>query len=283
MRISNNYVRSCVIGRVAGTAALLFSAAVLPLGLSACASSTPQKSEPPVVQREWIHADGLPQAVVQATDEILASPKLQEALDKQQAEQLADKLNIVEYVQPELDHGPKPAEFQRYIVLHDTEGGASGKSIIDWWVSSGNKVAAHFVVDRDGTITQCVPIDRIAHHAGFGDTGHNQLYGVEDESRDDKAGTVPIGRSFADYGMNSYSIGIEMNHVGGEGPYPQAQLEAVDGLIAYLDKSFGGNAGRIIDHKAWRSGNSDTSAEFATYLENYQTSRTHDGVPYKED
>ena len=75
--------------------------------------------------------------------------------------------------------------------------------------------------------------------------------------------------------MNSYAFGIELVHVGGSGAYPAAQLEALDGLIAYIDAYYGGNAGQIIDHKAWRSGNSDTSKEFADYLANYQDHRTH--------
>ena len=74
--------------------------------------------------------------------------------------------------------------------------------------------------------------------------------------------------------MNSYSIGIEMVHVGGSGDYPEAQLEALDGLIAYIDTYYGFES-EIIDHKAWRTGNSDTSPEFAEYLANYQDHRTH--------
>lgn len=76
--------------------------------------------------------------------------------------------------------------------------------------------------------------------------------------------------------MNSYSVGIEMVHVGGSGDYPEEQLEAVDGLIAYIDAYYGFES-QIIDHKEWRDGNSDTSPEFASYLSNYQTTRTHDG------
>lgn len=129
-------------------------------------------------------------------------------------------------------------------------------------------------MNKDGSIVQCVDMDVIAHHAGFGDTGNNARYGVSDESRDDKVGTKAIGNGFADYGMNSFSIGIEMVHVGGSGDYPAAQLEALDALIAYIDAYYG-NESQIIDHKAWRSGNSDTSPEFATYLENYQNRRKH--------
>jgi N-acetyl-anhydromuramyl-L-alanine amidase AmpD len=74
--------------------------------------------------------------------------------------------------------------------------------------------------------------------------------------------------------MNAYSVGIEMVHVGGSGYYPEEQLEALDSLIAYIDAYYGFES-TIIDHKAWRSGNSDTSPEFADYLYNYQTIRKH--------
>lgn len=60
----------------------------------------------------------------------------------------------------------------------------------------------------------------------------------------------------------------------GRAPIPEAQLEAIDGLIAYIDAYYGSES-TIIDHKMWRSGNSDTSAEFATYLANYRDHRTH--------
>ena len=65
-----------------------------------------------------------------------------------------------------------------------------------------------------------------------------------------------------------------MVHIGGSGHYPEEQLAAVDAVIAYIDAYFGFES-TIIDHKAWRTGNSDTSPEFADYLRNYQTHRRH--------
>ena len=101
-----------------------------------------------------------------------------------------------------------------------------------------NKVASQFIVNKDGSIVQCVPMDAIAHHAGYGDAGHNSEYGVPEDGRDDKRGTTKApSKSITDYGMNSYSIGIEIVHVGGQGAYPEAQLEAIDGLIAYIVES----------------------------------------------
>ncbi|MDO4536997.1 MAG: peptidoglycan recognition family protein [Coriobacteriales bacterium] len=190
------------------------------------------------------------------------------------ADKLRADLHLAEDYRQSFVHGDKPAEYQKYIVLHDTEVNANAAAVINSWDNSGAGAAAHFIVDRDGSITQCVPLDKITHHAGFGDTGHGAQFGVEDDSRDDKVGTTSIGDKYADYGMNSYSIGIEMSHVGGKEDYPQAQLDAVDKLIAYIDEYYGFES-QIIDHKMWRSTNSDTSAEFATYLANYQATRTH--------
>lgn len=183
-------------------------------------------------------------------------------------------LRLTEDYRESFVHGDKPAQFQKYIVLHDTEGDGDASGVIDYWDGSEAGVAAHFVVNKDGSIVQCVPLDKITHHAGFGDEGHNQLYGIVEDGRDDMVGTVPIGDWAPDYGMNAWSIGIEMVHVGGEDDYPEEQLAALDDLIAYIDAYYGTES-QIIDHKAWRSGNSDTSEEFAPYLANYQAHRTH--------
>lgn len=209
-----------------------------------------------------------------ATDSSAGQKNENSAVTAQAAEVLKAKLDLTEDYRDSFVHGEKPASAQKYIMLHDTEGNGDAESVINMWDGNGNLVAAHFIINKDGTIWQCVPLDKITHHAGFGDTGHNELFGTEDESRDDKLGTVPIGSDFADYGMNSYSIGIEMVHVGGSGDYPEAQLEALDSLITYIDAYYGFES-EITDHKAWRSGNSDTSAEFAAYLANYQSTRHH--------
>ncbi len=184
-------------------------------------------------------------------------------------------LMIHEDLRGQFQHGPKTAEHQKYIVLHDTEGTAGPPEVIASWAASDRLVATHFVVGTDGQVWQAVPLDQIAHHAGYGDTGHNDLYGVPEDGRDDMRGATPIGRWAADYGMNSYSVGIEMVHVGGEGDYPEAQLDALDQVVAHVDEHYGFES-TIIDHKAWRSGNSDTSPEFAPYLEAYQDHRTHE-------
>ena len=185
-------------------------------------------------------------------------------------------LSIHEDFRTSLYHGEKGAAYQKYIMLHDTEVDASPDAIVSSWANNGNLIAAHFTIGKDGRVVQCVPMDKIAHHAGFGDVGKNEKYGITEDGRDDKRGTTSIGSRYPDYGMNAWSIGIELVHVGQSAEYPKAQLETLDLLIAHIDNYFGFKS-QIIDHKAWRSTNSDTSAAFATYLKNYQSTRKHTG------
>lgn len=157
-----------------------------------------------------------------------------------------------------LIHDYKPWEDQRYIVLHDTEGLGTPASVLNWWSRPKNPgVATHFVIGRDGSVLQAVPLDNVAYHAG---SGVPKLYSTF---------KTP-------YGMNYHSIGIEMIHVGRDQshPYTKAQLQALDRVIAYIDGYYGKKC-TIIDHKAWAIGNSDTSPEFARYLKNYKKYRSY--------
>lgn len=52
------------------------------------------------------------------------------------------------------------------IVLHDTAGALRPFSSVEWFCSPACPTSAHIVVERDGTITQMVPFDRKAAHAG---------------------------------------------------------------------------------------------------------------------
>lgn len=247
----------------------ILAATALACTLAGCAA--PQQQQPDHSQLKVNDAGVSSDEGSQGGEEATASAEE----GKPTASELRAKLDITEDYRSDFDHGEKGASYQKYIVLHDTEVDSSAASIVNSWESSGNKVASQFIVNKDGSIVQCVPMDAIAHHAGYGDAGHNSEYGVPEDGRDDKKGTTKApSKSITDYGMNSYSIGIEIVHVGGQGAYPEAQLEAIDGLIAYIDAYYGSES-TIIDHKMWRSGNSDTSAEFATYLANYRDHRTH--------
>lgn len=59
----------------------------------------------------------------------------------------------------------------KYLVIHYTAGDTAD-SAINWFMTNQNKgnpdrIAAHIVVDIDGSITQLVPFNRRANHAGY--------------------------------------------------------------------------------------------------------------------
>jgi N-acetylmuramoyl-L-alanine amidase len=51
------------------------------------------------------------------------------------------------------------------IVIHATAGGSAASSV-NWLTDRSSGVSAHMVIERDGGITQLVPFNRIAWHAG---------------------------------------------------------------------------------------------------------------------
>lgn len=75
-----------------------------------------------------------------------------------------------------------------YLVIHYTAG-RSAESSVRWLTSPEAKASAHLVIGRDGGVTQLVAFDRRAWHAGVSQWE---------------------GRS----GLNSFSIGIELDNMG---------------------------------------------------------------------
>lgn len=75
-----------------------------------------------------------------------------------------------------------------YLVIHYTAGPSADVSV-RWLTNPARKVSAHLVIGRDGSITQLVPFDRIAWHAG----------------RSSWEGRI---------GLNRYSLGIELDNAG---------------------------------------------------------------------
>lgn len=82
----------------------------------------------------------------------------------------------------------KGALQQEYLVMHYTAGRNAEESV-NWLTNSASKASAHLVIGRDGIITQLVPFNKKAWHAGSSSW----------EGR---------------VGLNSYSIGIELDNAG---------------------------------------------------------------------
>lgn len=75
-----------------------------------------------------------------------------------------------------------------YLVMHFTAG-SSAESSIRWLTNGRARASAHVVIARDGSVTQLVPFDRVAWHAGP---------------------SAWEGRA----GLNRYSLGIELDNAG---------------------------------------------------------------------
>lgn len=120
----------------------------------------------------------------------------------------------------------------RFIVLHDTAGGATKFSTVNYFAAKGTSVSAHFVVERDGTITQMVATNRRAYHAGQskwrGISGLNSCsIGIEivNPGKLDKDGKAWFGQA-----AKPSEIKAETTPNHGSGfwlPYSQQQIDAV--------------------------------------------------------
>jgi N-acetylmuramoyl-L-alanine amidase len=76
----------------------------------------------------------------------------------------------------------------RFLVLHYTAA-SSVAGTIDWFRNRASKASAHLVIGRDGSVTQMVPFNREAWHAGQSRWGNLS-------------------------GLNRHSIGIELDNAG---------------------------------------------------------------------
>jgi len=95
------------------------------------------------------------------------------------------------------------------IVLHATVIPTT-EGTIQRFLDPVAQVSAHFVVGREGRIVQMVPIEKRAWHAGV-----STWDGMKD--------------------MNNVSVGIEMVNLNdGKDPYPDAQVQAVAGIIRFV-------------------------------------------------
>ena len=111
------------------------------------------------------------------------------------------------------------------VVLHYT-GMKTGKAALDRLCDPDAKVSAHYLIDEDGTAYRMVAEDRRAWHAGFSHW----------------SGAINI---------NDRSIGIEIvnpGHEFGYRPFPEAQMEAVEELLAQIVARHRISPARVVGH-----------------------------------
>jgi N-acetylmuramoyl-L-alanine amidase len=140
----------------------------------------------------------------------------------------------------------------KILVMHFTSG-STGRSSAEWFRNPANtgKSSAHIVVDRDGSVIQCVGFGTVAHHAGRSKLGtivglNRHSFGIElanwgSLQRKPSGWTSFTGVAIPDPVLAAHKNGNpdgSTSPIGWE-PYPKAQIDtAVDIARAIVD-SFG--------------------------------------------
>lgn len=133
-------------------------------------------------------------------------------------------MDIIERASPNVNDRPVGTRIDM-VILHYT-GMKTGKAALDRLCDPDAKVSAHYLIDEDGTTYRMVADDRRAWHAGFSHW----------------SGAVDI---------NDRSIGIEIVNPGHEFGYrafPEAQMTAVEELLAQVIARHRIPAARVIGH-----------------------------------
>lgn len=141
------------------------------------------------------------------------------------------------------------------LVVHYTAA-LSDDGALRWLRMPESRVSAHFMVARDGRVTQLVPLDRAAWHAGLSEWTYKgaRRRNVNDYSIGVELGNVgPVTRDGAwlvvnQGGQSVHYRGPEPVEIGGVlwEPYPEEQLAALDRLVA--DLAAGGYALEMVGH-----------------------------------
>lgn len=135
------------------------------------------------------------------------------------------------------------------IVLHDTAGGLSAEGSISWLAGNPNKTSAHFVIARDGSITQLASPDRKCNHAGQSSWNGREFvngFGVGIEIVNPgkllERGTGAVADFGAVYDRAQYGIvRSDSAEHGGSGwwmPYTPQQIDAVAALVEALGRAY---------------------------------------------
>jgi N-acetylmuramoyl-L-alanine amidase len=119
------------------------------------------------------------------------------------------------------------------IVLHST--GGSYESAVSWLMNKDSDVSAHYVVSRNGDITQLCDTSDTAFHAGV--------------SRFPNDGVMLPRKTAPKESINRISIGIEMEHVDGHQDWTDEQLTAVVDICELLMNKWQIPISHIVGHK----------------------------------
>lgn len=133
----------------------------------------------------------------------------------------------------------------KLVVMHYTAS-SSGAGSIAWLCTPASKVSAHFVVDRDGSVTQLVDTARVAWHAGA------SVWTCQDGTKLISLNNSSIGVELVNLGHVAHG-GVPAKHKNDGLPrrwevYPQAQLASAAKLVSELQQLGCVSSNEIVGH-----------------------------------
>lgn len=133
---------------------------------------------------------------------------------------IVDAVHASPNIEPRRDCARPDMLILHYTAMHSAE------KAIEWLARPESKVSCHYVIGRDGRVTQMVAEDMRAWHAG-------------------------VSRWAGETDLNSRSIGIEIDNPGhdlGYLEFPEPQMRAVERLAADIVRRQGIAADRVLAH-----------------------------------
>ena len=131
-----------------------------------------------------------------------------------------------------------------YVVAHDTAGRTAAGTVAYLADDPRGKVSYHAIIDRNGAVTQMVPLDRAAHHAGV--SAHPDkpwLIGLNRCSIgvafDNPGKLDQDGRAWFGHQYESAVYAERDDQFGKWLPYTAAQLDAFEDIVTALDRGYG--------------------------------------------
>jgi len=162
------------------------------------------KSDLPVITNEDIYT------------EIKETPSITVLIQKEDTktiiEPVATKLNIIQKLLPPNQYVQDSQFIVNQVVIHHTAGGDSSGTY-KYWLSNNERVATHFLVDRDGAIYQCIPLEKSwGYHLYVASPGNkiDRAYRKKGSDYDKQS----VGIELANYGYVNFVDGKFVNYVG---------------------------------------------------------------------
>jgi N-acetyl-anhydromuramyl-L-alanine amidase AmpD len=141
------------------------------------------------------------------------------------------------------------------IVLHHTVSGGTSQDVVDYWINqnikTGNRIATHFIIDKDGTINRLFDLEYWAGHIGDCSKSCKKL-GLPNQNYSKNS----IGIELVNFGAltlkkdklyNAYGQLYHGNYISFTNPYRWAnyfaaytdnQIQALSELLPYLCDEF---------------------------------------------